>query len=127
MGEDSVYIKYIKKIQYVIKGYQKVGSETLDMGSELREFLNKWRSRVSEKVKNKINIWYDQNHNILDELPSSIVNVNLYDQPMADKIKYIYRSLLGAKANGIEDTIASKTLHMLKPDLFVLWDRPIKS
>ena len=28
---------------------------------------------------------------------------------------------------GIGNTAASKTLHMLKPDLFVPWDRPIKA
>ena len=119
IGEDEEYIKYLKIIQGKIQIGQKFGSDIV-------EFLNKWRSRINSDVKDVIDTWYKENHETLNGLPSSLINAYLDDETIADRIKYIYRSLV-EKVKGIGNTTASKTLHMLRPDLFVPWDIPIKT
>ena len=120
MGEDWAYIDQLRQLKDNIKKDKQVGEVIL-------KFLNKWRSRAPEEVGGKIEIWYNENHRKLNELSFCLIDADFDDKTTADEIKDIYRSLLGENGNGIGDTIASKTLHILKPDLFVPWDGPIKA
>ena len=120
MGEDWAYIRQAINIK------DNIGDPDR-MVDEIFEFLNSWRSRRKPEVKTGIKNWYNENRNQLNDLPRFLVDACLDNETTADKIKDIYRSLLGKKGNGIGDTTASKTLHMLRPDLFVPWDTPIKA
>ena len=120
MGEDWAYIRQSVEIKNNI-------GEPDHIVNEIFKFLNSWRSRRKSEVKTQIKNWYNENRNRLNDLPRFLVDASLDNETTADKIKDIYRSLLGNKGNGMGDTTASKTLHMLRPDLFVPWDIPIKS
>lgn len=120
MGEDWAYIDQVIEVKKDIEEKGLVGAAILN-------FLNRWSSRRKGEIKDTIDAWYKRNQSKLDELSFSLIKADFDDENNAGKIKDIYNSLLSPKGNGIGDTSASKTLHILKPDLFVAWDGPIKS
>ena len=119
IGEDGSYINDLIKVQNNKDGQSK---EQPGIGDPVIEFLNHWRSRASNNLKEEIEKWYGQKRDELDNLSFCLPNVHLDDTE--DIIKNLYSSLVSI--NGIGDTIASKILHILKPDLFVPWDIPIR-
>ena len=122
MGEDGYYINDLRDVQKKIKDSES--KEKSDIGEAVITFLNHWRSRASNNLKGEIEKWYDQKRDELDDLPFCLPNVDLDDKSIEDIIKHLYGSLVCI--TGIGDTIASKILHILKPDLFVPWDIPIR-
>lgn len=122
IGEDELYIISLDKVQNGIKGKQTLDDKVV---CEIIKFLNEWRSRANpEKVKNDIKEWYREKGNQLDGLPLSLLDANFLDNDTAKNIKDIYKGL--KKKKHIGDTIASKVLHIIKPDFFVPWDSVIK-
>ena len=120
MGEDGSYINDLRDVQKKIKDSES--KEKSDIGGAVITFLNHWRSRASNNLEGEIEKWYDQNRDELDNLSCCLSNVHLKDTEGI--IKNLYRTLVSI--NGIGDTIASKILHILKPDLFIPWDIPIR-
>lgn len=51
-------------------------------------------------------------------------SIDLHDSNIADKIQDIFRCFQKYKSIGV--TGASKTLHLIRPDLFVMWDGEIR-
>ena len=90
IGEDEEYIKYLKIIQGKIQIGQKFESDIV-------KFLNKWKSRINLDIKDTIDTWYKENHETLNWFSFSLIDANLDDETIADRIKYIYRSLVGKK------------------------------
>ena len=143
IGEDRSYIIKLNNIQKGIKGKQKLDK---DVVNEIVDFLNEWGSRAkkdgvckSDKASQEegqeeesrakkdgvckiIKEWYNESSDQLAALPSSLADLN---DNNAEIIKEVYRTL--GKNHGIGDTIDSKVLHIIKPDLFVPWDIPIKT
>ena len=99
-------------------------------GHELVGFLNRWACRLSSvKTPGLIAGWADDHMTHLEEFePLTIIDAALPDQ--ADKLGSLHDDLIAyVKAGGVPnmgDAAASKTLHMLIPDLFVMWDKEIK-
>ena len=122
MGEDESYITRLDEVQKGIKDKQ-----TLDdtVTGEIINFLNEWRSRANrKKVHDGIKEWYKEKGKQLDALPPSLLGADFEDDNTAGSVKDIYRAII--EKDGIGDTIASKVLHIIKPDFFVPWDSLIK-
>jgi hypothetical protein len=96
---------------------------------EIVTFLNAWACRLdSTKAPNAIQGWIRANATGLEQLE----RVRLIDQEVpgvADRVDDLYRRLLfeaRAQLHNMSDAAASKVLHQLLPDLFVMWDKAIK-
>ena len=99
-------------------------------GRELVDILNRWACRLSSvKTPGLIAGWAHDHMTHLEEFePLTIVDAALPDQ--ADELGSLHDDLIAhVKAGGVPnmgDAAASKTLHMLIPELFVMWDKEIK-
>lgn len=60
---------------------------------------------------------------LLVEMNMSILNINLEDREVSNKIAMIFGEICRVK--NIGPTSASKILHLLRPNLFVMWDADI--
>ena len=99
-------------------------------GRELVDFLNRWACRLSSvKTPGLIAGWAHDHMTHLEEFePLTIIDAALPDQ--ADELGSLHDDLIAhVKAGGVlnmGDAAASKTLHMLIPELFVMWDKEIR-
>ena len=104
--------------------------ETRAEGRELVDFLNRWACRLSSvKTPGLIAGWAHDHMTRLEQFELlTILDAELPDH--ADELGSLHDDLIAhVKAGGVlnmSDAAASKTLHMLIPDLFVMWDREIK-
>lgn len=119
MGEDILYMEDSVKV-----------SEALKMGTpgkSIVDFLNHWRMRIPKKknkIDEEIDYWYSsQGKELFDDLPFSLLEINLNDTDTKKKVSELYSSLY---REYIRDTSTSKILHIIKPDLFVMWDNKIR-
>ncbi|WMT53781.1 hypothetical protein [Ferroplasma acidiphilum] len=89
-------------------------------------FLNHWRIRREKvEIPSKIDEWYtDKVAKQLTSLPNTLTKANLNDNEVRESIIELYNNL--CEIHGIEDTSASMILHILKPDLFVMWNKSIR-
>jgi hypothetical protein len=99
-------------------------------GRELVDFLNRWACRLSSvKTPGLIADWANDHMTRLEQFePLTIQDAELHDH--ADELGSLHDDLIAyVKAGGVlnmSDAAASKTLHMLIPDLFVMWDKEIR-
>ena len=99
-------------------------------GRELVGFLNRWACRLSSvKTPGLIAGWAHDHMTRLEQFePLTILDAELPDH--ADELGSLHDDLIAdVKAGGVlnmSDAAASKTLHMLIPELFVMWDKEIK-
>ncbi len=99
-------------------------------GHELVGFLNRWACRLSSvKTPGLIAGWVHDHMTSLEQFePLRIVDAELPDH--ADELGSLHDDLIAhVKAGGVlnmSDAAASKTFHMLIPELFVMWDKEIK-
>jgi hypothetical protein len=99
-------------------------------GRELVGFLNRWACRLSSvKTPNLIAGWAHDHMSRLEQFePLTILDEELPDH--ADELGSLHDGLIAhVKSGGVlnmSDAAASKTLHMLIPELFVMWDKEIK-
>lgn len=122
MGEGKSYFVDLYKVKVTDKK---------EPGYALLHFLDNWGMRLATKpkketdtdYKKEINDWYNEEPKILTSLENkNIIDVNLKNEKAS--ITELYKSLCVKK--GIKDTAASKILHMIIPNLFVMWDNPIR-
>ena len=92
----------------------------------IRSFVNSWGTRM-QATTSELHSTLEANWEKLQELESkTILTVNLCDDKMKDLIGSCFERV--AKSNAKkrnEATGASKTLHMIHPDLFLMWDASI--
>jgi hypothetical protein len=99
-------------------------------GRELVDFLNRWACRLSSlRTPDLIADWANGHMTRLERLePLTIFDADLPDH--AEELGSLHDDLIAhVKAGGVlnmSDAAASKTLHLLIPDLFVMWDKEIK-
>jgi hypothetical protein len=99
-------------------------------GVELVDFLNRWACRLSTlKTPELIAGWARGHITHLERLePLTIGDADLPDH--AEELGALHDDLIAqVKAGGVpnmSDAAASKTLHLLIPELFVMWDKEIK-
>ena len=99
-------------------------------GRELVGFLNRWACRLSSvKTPGLIAGWAQSQMTSLEQFePLKIADTQLPDH--ADELGSLHEDLIAhVKTGGVlnmSDAAASKTLHMLIPELFVMWDKEIK-
>ena len=122
IGEDKSYIMHLHRVKCGMKDAQTIDDKVAE---EIVTFLNEWRSRAYRKgVKPTIREWYSEVKDKLDTLHQSLIEADFEDGSISESIREIYGKLVEKAYVG--DTIASKILHILKPDLFVAWDIAIK-
>lgn len=118
MGEDKLYFEDLKNVRESLK--------TGDPGNSVVDFLNHWRMRLpSEPVTAEINEWYSGDTvKRLEELPSSLLELDFNDSRTVENITALFTSL--DELTKISDTGISKILHIIKPEIFVMWDNEIR-
>ena len=111
--------------------YQKLTRGNVDV-KELIKFLNKWKTRVenSDKSAKALAKQIEISRDDLDSLGQfSIRNVDLEtvggpSTPVLHAIENCYGSIRKS-GHRVGPTATAKILHILHPDLFVMWDNPI--
>jgi hypothetical protein len=99
-------------------------------GRELVDFLNRWACRLSSlRTPGLIAGWANGHMTRLERFELlKIFDADLPDH--AEELGSLHDDLIAhVKAGGVlnmSDAAASKTLHLLIPDLFVMWDKEIK-
>ena len=94
---------------------------------DIISFLKEWRVRVKvdrRKLQRAI-----ESRTLLDQFrrrKTDIVSVNLTDVRLHDKIVELFDTFSKVSIGRRTYTGASKTLHVLVPDLFVMWDGTIR-
>ncbi len=118
MGEDVLYLEDLKEVRESLN--------TGDPGKAVVNFLNHWRMRLSCKtIPAEINQWYKGDTvKRIEELPSSLLELDFKDSRTTKNITDLFTSL--DKLTKINDTGASKILHIIKPEIFVMWDNEIR-
>jgi hypothetical protein len=118
MDEDLSYLEDLQEVEKSLN--------TERPGKAVVGFLNNWRMRLScNIVPDKINNWYNADtKRVLEELPHSLLKVDFNKAHTVVNITTLFNSL--DKITGINDTGASKILHIIKPNIFVMWDNEIR-
>ena len=118
MGEDLSYLEDLQEVEKSLN--------TEHLGKAVVGFLNHWRMRLSRKtVPAEINNWYKGDTiKRLEELPSSLLELDFNDARAIENITILFTSLDGLTR--INDTGASKIMHIIKPNIFVMWDNEIR-
>lgn len=89
-------------------------------------FLNRWKCRIkddneiAEAIKQALIRSKDTLHNIQG---TSLLNIDMLSETKRDQIIEIYSEIDDIRYFSL--TAISKTMHILKPDLFVMWDNSI--
>lgn len=117
-GEDIYYVEDAPEVWKTLKEGKP--------GIPIVNFLNHMGMRLSKKeIPPKIDDWYNSKGKLsLDKLEDSIIKIDLNNEQVVENIIKLYDSLDSIPK--INDTSASKILHVLKPDLFVMWDNEIR-
>ena len=99
-------------------------------GRELVDFLNRWACRLSSRSTPELIANWVQGHMARLEWFESLTILDPDVPGHAEELGSLHDDLIAyVKAGGVlnmGDAAASKTLHMLIPDLFVMWDKEIK-
>jgi len=114
--DDSFYMKIL----------QELNLDSLDPVATYRyiiRFLELWGVRQSATQLDPVMLCNKiiELKPILNELKSPLLKADL--EKLKDRVKYIFKDLESLKNVG--PTSASKILHLLKPEFFIMWDRPI--
>jgi len=130
---DLDYICYTKKIKednVIKKIIKKEGITPNYVKDNIITFLNAYKCRIANKRKNVIakeicHVFSDflENFKKFNE-NKQLVKVDLTDKSIAKSINDVYKNLKEIK--GLGPTSVSKIMHVLYPDLFVMWDNTIK-
>lgn len=118
MGEDILYMEDSVKVSEALK--------TGTPGKSIVDFLNHWRMRVpTTDIPNRIDRWYNSDgKELLNALHFKFLEADFDDTNTRENVSGLYDSLY--RINFIKDTSASKILHIIRPDLFVIWDNEIR-
>lgn len=137
IGGDKEYVRLMQDEELLQNLRQNPNNVAIEIIREsiIKGFLNKWRSRVvnspdsAYNLQQALNAMVDYLSPIRDH---KIVNVNFSEQiqfndqqrTVAHIIKFCYDRLrnLGYRFG---PTATCKLLHVLNPNLFVMWDNPI--
>lgn len=97
-------------------------------GEIISKFLNKWGCRLAKKnhdvlAKKLIEVTEHLKKDLQGLKGAKLIDLNLGSNETA--IKNCYQTMAGI-GNNFSHTAASKLLHMINPELFVMWDGPMR-
>lgn len=122
---DALYLEAIRKLEEVRKDYQKLNE--IIARRIIRPFLANW-GRMGRNVERQDFDWQllvevikNQRGNLDKLRRETILDVRLGE--VASIIKAVYD---GMKVRHLGPTGISKVLHLLNPELFVMWDLDIR-
>ena len=118
-GYDESYVKTMNFL-YKYRPFEKrIQEEYTCLGEIIVNFLNQWHTRVPNKSKVRLTEKIRENAHRLD----SLFEVSLHEVSESD-IKCLYSEF--DEIGRFGPTATSKTLHLLCPNTFVMWDEKIK-
>jgi hypothetical protein len=97
---------------------------------DIIRILNKWACRLStERAPDALDSWLHDHTGVLEELePLTILDPRV--PARADELGALHDDVIAhMRANGVNsmgDAAASKALYVLRPRLFVMWDKEIR-
>ena len=104
-------------------------ADAADAAQDIVRFLNQWACRLPVAPATEgIAAWILEHARTLDEHTDSDILDPRVQRRNATYTR-LHDSLLGLKRRGVpnmSDAAASKVLHQLQPELFVMWDKNIK-
>jgi hypothetical protein len=104
-------------------------AQVADVAAEIVWFLNRWACRLPTLPATEgIAAWIREHRRTLDEQADSDILDPRVERRRATYTR-LHDSLLALKRRGVpnmSDAAASKVLHQLQPELFVMWDKNIK-
>ena len=130
-GDDD-YRKLIEDVAFLDALRTNPSLQWSDVWEKLIKFLNKWKTRVenSDKSAKSLAKQIETSRDDLNSLSQfSIRNVDLGTvggppSPVSHAIENCYNSIRKS-GHKVGPTATAKILHILHPDLFVMWDNPI--
>jgi len=88
-------------------------------------YLQRQPDHVKRSLENDILQAYRSTKDDFEFLKDKkLETINLNDLDVVNRIKKIFKTFSGQKS--IESTGASKAIHLIRPDLFMMWDNEIK-
>ena len=103
--------------------WDRKDAPSIEQVDRIRRFVNSWGTRM-QATTSELHLTLEANWEKLRELESkTILTVNLCEDKTKDLIGSCFDRV--AKSNAKrrnEPTGASKTLHIINPELFVMWD-----
>ena len=96
----------------------------MDSVEEVRAFLASWRSRTSSEVCGPLIGVLKENAADTSDLSRLVLESSYLSGLNSDKIHRVYGDICSIK--GLGHTTASKILGVLNPQLFVMWDEPVR-
>jgi hypothetical protein len=122
--EDPAYLRCLDVVQ------AHPLAERSDYAGEIVHLLNTWACRLSsERAPGALNEWL-QNYAVDLETVEALTIVDPNIPYHTTKLGNLHDDLIRhMRANGVlnmSDAAASKTLHVVLPDLFVMWDKEIR-
>lgn len=137
LGGDRHYQALMRNIAF-LTAFRTAPNSLPDSGVQqnlLKGYLNAWKTRVKNSQQSAAAIKASMNSMLpyLSALSAFSINtvnfqdvliINGQNKTVAEAIEFCYRTL---RATGfkIGPTATGKLLHILNPDLFVMWDGPI--
>jgi len=121
--EDAAYLRCYR----ILRGDDSMEAR-ISHSRDIVTFLNAWACRLdSNKAPSAFRGWIYAHADQLEEL--ELVAITDPDVPsLGDEVDALYDSLIGLRAelHNMSDAAASKVLHQLVANLFVMWDKAIK-
>lgn len=134
LGGDSSYEKLFSETRFI--GLLSQSPNTLgtqEVSDHLIHFLNIWKTRIAGSCASPLHRAIVKCHPMYAALKDmtiaavewpAMVHVSGSPMTVSDAVVGCYDYLNNVK--GIGPTATAKTLHILQPNLFVMWDRPIR-
>ncbi len=118
-GYDKDYVTYMRKLDGYRPFDEKKQEGDFKPGDVIIEFLHKWHTQgVPSKISGKLTEKIKKNADRID----SLLEVPLHEVSESD-IKDLYNQFINIK--GFGPTATAKTLHLLCPETFIMWDGEI--
>ncbi|WP_456372518.1 adenosylcobinamide amidohydrolase [Methanocaldococcus sp.] len=125
--DDVIYEKAVKELEKIVNGHKKLTPEIAF--KYIVRFLELWGvNRTPISLKQLIEVIESVKNDLKKLNGKKLISLNDEERLNIDEhkedIKNLYTELKGV--DGVGDTAVSKILHLLNPDVFVMWDEEIR-
>jgi len=133
-GFDISYKKYVLDRRQIWENLDIIAED--DVKGTAIEFLKAWKirnvsridSRKLKEILRELSRLFKALHDKrLMDIKFEEINTNCQGKKNAEIIKEIYAGLVCEEMKGIGPTSASKIMHCVIPELFVMWDNSIRN
>lgn len=125
---ECIYFKALENLEYIRANLSKL-EEQMHVQEIIKPFLINW-GRMGRTVNRRDTEWgkltqqlRDSNEFFQKLRDRSFLDIRFGEREAVNAIKEVYKS---ARVKNIGPTAVSKILHLLNPELFVMWDEEIR-